>query len=328
LPGCVAGLLSVRRTTGTTRTTRATIGTRTTRTAIATWSARTTGTHLVAWTTRTTATRTAAATRTTRTTGTTGTTTATIAIATSAARTTTTRTTLVTRRGRELPTDARARHLAATRTIVFLLLFFRARRLHEAAEATRLVAITAPAAGTTGTAGTAATTTAITAAATSAITTAATAIVVACTAAITTRWRSDAIDHVVELAARDGTVRTGFALEHAHETNLIDAITDDVERLEQTRRAIGLHTERARDRVDRRIRCCRRRGCCFGARLTAFTAGFSRRCFRSRRFGWSFAAFRGLTRRRSLLRGRRGLSRCSSCGRVLARGGRITEEER
>jgi hypothetical protein len=311
LPGRIDKLLlSVRRTTrstgttGTTRTTRATIGTRTTRAAITTrsaWSSRTTGAHLVARTTRTTATwaattRTAA--RTTRTTRTTGTTTATIAIATSAARTTTTWTALVTRCGRQLPADARARHLAATRTIVFLLLFLRARRFDEAAEATRLVAIatrTTRAAGTTATATTAIATTA--AATTTAITAAATTIVAACTAAITTARRGNAIDHVVKLAARDGAVRTRFALEHANETNLIDAITDDVERLEQTRGAIGLNTERARNGIDRRIGRSGRSRCRFGTRVagrlaTRFgacvTTGFGS-CFAAR-FGSRFAA--------------------------------------
>ena len=284
LPARIATLclLSVRRTAGTTRTTRTTIGARTTRTAITTgaaWSTRTTGTHLVARATRTT--RAAISTRaTTRTARTTGTTTAPIAIATSAARTTTTWTALVTWRGRQLPADARARHLAATRTIVFFLLFRLAGRLHEAAKATRLVAITTRATRTAGTA--TATTAAITtaaAAATTAITAAATAIITACTATITTRRRRDAIDHVVELATRDGAMRTRFALEHANETNLIDAITDDVERLEQTRGAIWLNTEGARDRVDRGVRCSRRsrrRFCaCLAAAAAAFAGAFA-----------------------------------------------------
>ena len=285
LPACIAGLLSVRRTAGTTRTTRATIGARTTRAAIATWSSRTTSTHLVARAARTTAAGTAAAPRAARTTTTRP---ATIAIATSAARTTTTWTAIITRRRRELPADARARHLAATRTIVFLLRFGLARRLDEAAKATRLVAIATRTTGAAWTAAatTAAITTATTTAAT-AITAAATAIITACTATITTRRRGDTIDHVVELAARDGAVRTGFALEHAHETNLIDAITDDVERLEKPRGAIRLNTERARDRVDSRVgcRCCSRRR--FRARLAAaFASTFASRfaaAFRGRR---------------------------------------------
>jgi hypothetical protein len=180
----------------------------------------------------------------------------------------------VARRGRQLPTDSRARHLAAAGTIVFLLLFLLRADL-EAAEAARLVAITATAGAT------AATAAATTAAATSAIT--ATIIAIVATSA---RRTGDAIDDVVELAARDRTVRSLLALEHADETDLIDAVPDDVERFDQPRCAIGLHRELRRERLHDRIilRRGRRRlghACLgrFGSGLDAFRAF---RTFRAR----------------------------------------------
>lgn len=237
-------------TTATTRTAivarlerqRLTIGTeaRTARTAIATTrtaaeatrAATTTGTT----TARTTTGATAIATITTRSTRT-----ATTSLATSLA------TTEIARRGGELPADSRARHLAATGTIVFLLLFF-GRAVDEAAEALGLVAIAATAEATRATTTTAATATAtISAAATTAITAAVIAIA-------TLLLTGDAIEHVVELAARHRAVRSGLALIHAHETNRFDVAADDVERFEQARRAIRLHAENGRDVIDRGIR--------------------------------------------------------------------------
>jgi hypothetical protein len=185
----------------------------------------------------------------------------------------------VTRRGGQLPTDSRARHLAATGTIVFLLLFFLRADL-EAAEAARLVAITATAGATAATAG--ATTTAT---ATSAITAAIIAAIIAIVAT-SARRTGDAIDDVVELAARDRTVRSLLAMEHADETDLIDAVPDDVERFDQPRCAIGLHRELRRERLHDRIilRRGRRRlghACLgrFGSGLDAFRAF---RTFRAR----------------------------------------------
>jgi hypothetical protein len=200
--------------------------------------ARTASTTTAAGTARTTT----LATITTRAAGTTGTARATRTIA---ARTTATATgatatfaaAKVARRGRQLPTDSGARHLTAAGTIVFLLLFLLRADL-EAAEAARLVAITATAGAT------AATAAAATTAATSAIT--ATIIAIVATSA---RRTGDAIDDVVELAARDRTVRSLLALEHADETDLIDAVPDDVERFDQPRCAIGLHRELRRERL-------------------------------------------------------------------------------
>jgi hypothetical protein len=232
-------------TTGTART--ATLATITTETTGTTRAARTTRTArtIATWTT-------AAATRA-------------AAIATAE----------VTRRGGQLPTDSRARHLAATGTIVFLLLFFLRADL-EAAEAARLVAITATAGATAATA--------TTTAATSAITAAIIAIV-----ATSARRTGDAIDDVVELAARDRTVRSLLALEHADETDLIDAVPDDVERFDQPRCAIGLHRELRRERLHDRIilRRGRRRlghACLgrFGSGLDAFRAFRGFRAFRAR----------------------------------------------
>src|SRR6185436_9759538 len=101
-------------------------------------------------------------------------------------------------------------------------------------------------------------------------TTTAAAIVVAPAA----RRGSDAIDHVVKLAARDRTVRTLLALEHAHEPDLIDPVTDDVERFDQTRSAIGLHVQRSSDGRDRSLVLLGRLGLRFSARraLTAVRA--------------------------------------------------------
>jgi hypothetical protein len=227
------------------------LGTRTARTTRTATAARTTGTATAA---RTTGTATAA-----RTTGT-----ATTTRTATATRTATTAITELARRSRELPADARARHLAATRTIVVLLVFFGRADL-EAAEAARLVAIAA--------------TTEATATATATTTLAAAATLVATTAVITALLlrTGDAIDHVVKLTARHRAMRTLLALEHAHEANLIDAIADDVERLEQTRRAVGLNTERRGDRVGRRILLGRLRlgRLALGRRLAAFGSGLA-----------------------------------------------------
>lgn len=297
-------------------------------------AARTTGaTARTASAARTTsAARTASATRTTRTTRTTtaiaaGTTwaAATTRTATTARTTASAAITEVARRRRELPTDTGARHLAATRTVVFLLLFLLRAEL-EATEAARLVAIAAA----TEAAGTATTT-----AATTALTTLASATFATLVAAALRRT-GDAIDHVVVLAARDRAVRTLLALEHANEANLIDAITDDVERLEQTLGAIRLHAERGCDGIGRRILRGRRglRACFSCAVAARFASGVARcfdRCFATR-FTARFAScvarcldgrFSGLRSRRLLGRGRRldggrrsrpGSTRSRACG--------------
>jgi hypothetical protein len=124
---------------------------------------------------------------------------------------------------------------------------------------------TAVAAGTTATATATGTTTAATLAATAAATLAATTT----SAVIATRAlrTGDAIDHVVELAARDRAVRALLALEHANEANVVDAATDDVECLEEARGAIGLNAECGRDCTDRWIFLLGR----FGLRFAAFT---------------------------------------------------------
>jgi hypothetical protein len=280
--GALCGLLGA--FAGRAARTEITSATRTTRTAST--SARTT-------TARTTgATRTTAAPRTT-----------------SATRTTTTTIAELARRGRELPADARARHLAATRTIVFLLLFLRRAHL-QAAETARLVAIAA----TTEAAGTATTAT------TAALTALAAAAIIATIVTTSTRGSRDAIDHVVKLAARHRAVRTLLALEHANEANVVEAIADDVERLEQTRRAIGLNVQRRRDCIGRRIRSGRRSGLATFARRSGLAA-----------FGLGARAFRclaaGLTRRLARRRlGSRGSGRRSASG--LTGGGRIAEQER
>ena len=188
------------------------------------------------------ATGTAGAARTPRTTWPAGTATAAIAsIATRAtAAAAATATFHVTRRGGQLPADPRARHLAATRAIVLLGLVLLRTDL-EAAETARLVA--AIAAGATATA----------AAAIAAASTITTAAAVAIVAPAPPRRTGDAIDRVVKLAARDRAVRRRLALEHAHEPHLLDAVADDVERLDQPRRAIGLQVQLGRDRVDHRI---------------------------------------------------------------------------
>jgi hypothetical protein len=228
-------------TTGTTTAcetiaTTAALATRTTRTAIAAGAT-------AAWTTWTTS-----ATRTATTWTTATTTTATI--------------TEVARCGRQLPADSGARHLTATGTIIFLLLFLGRANL-EATEAARLVAIAATAEATAAT-----TTTAAGSAATAtlaALTTASTATAALVAIASTARRSCDAIDHVVELAARDRVVRTLLALEHAHEAHLVDAVADDVERLDETRGAIRLNAERCSDGCNRSFVLLRR----FGLRLTA-----------------------------------------------------------
>jgi hypothetical protein len=267
---------------------------RTTR-AASTGTTRTTGTTPTStWTTTTAGTTRAA---TTRTTGT-----------TSATRTTTTAAstaiTEVARRSSQLPTDTGARHLAATRTIVFLLLFLRRADL-EAAEATRLVAIATTTEAAATAARTAATATLAATITTFAASTASTATIVVAT---TLRRTGNAIDHVVELAARNRAVRSLLALEHAHEADLIDAVADDVERFEQALGAIGLHTECGCDGVDRRIFCGGLRLGCFAA----FTRGFRCSGLAIGRSGLTFGRS-GLTfGRRGLTLGRRGLRACIS----------------
>jgi len=260
---------------------------------VATVTARTARTSITAWTTRTAATRTWT-TRTTIAARTTGTATATRTTAT----TTAAFTTEVAGCCGQLPANPCARHLAATGTIVVLLVFFWRADL-EAAEAARLVATTIA----TRTA--AATTTTITAIATA--TTAITAI------ATTTRGTGDAVDDVVELAARDRAVRTLLALEHAHEANLIDAVSDDVERFDQSRGAIGLHVERCGERLHRRIALGRRR--CRLRDRRRFTAAFARlhRVRRFHRFR-RFAAFARFASRRRFTAGFRGAVRSGNFG--------------
>ncbi len=363
--------------TGTTRTARTATAAVTTlaagtataaATAERTIAARSTGTTIAAGTTRTTtaceaiaATATLAA-RTTGTAIATGTATwTTAATRTATARTATTATTAaipeIARRSRQLPADARTRHLAATGTIIFLLLFFRRADL-EAAKATRLVAVAA----TTEAAATATTTTTATRTATTTTLAALTAATATATAALVaiataTACRScDAIDHVVELAARDRVVRTLLALEHAHEAHLIDAIADDVERLDETRGAIGLDVERCSDGCDRSFVLLRRCGRWLpaggltarsGGRITTLGAlgAFGARCLcvsarslralRAHRVVRALRAVRALERRRGcarvggfaaggvsrfdVIRGgdwRRALRRCTCCGCV------------
>ena len=200
----------------------------------------------------------------------------------------------VARRRRQLPADSGARHLTATRTIVFLLLFLLRTDLQRA-EATRLVAIAATSAASTA---------------------AATAIAIAATATIITLAttsacrRGDAIDDVVELAARDRAVRSLLALKHAHEANLVDAVTDDVECLEQARRAIRLNVQLRRERLHDRIALGR---CRCGLR------NVGRRSFRC--FTAAFAAFAAFARRRVTFRGfgRRGFGRLFGWRRRLRR---------
>ncbi|MCW5801851.1 MAG: hypothetical protein KIT31_05645 [Deltaproteobacteria bacterium] len=105
-----------------------------------------------------------------------------------------------------------------------------------------------PGAAAAAAAANAATTTTTTA--TAAIATAAAAAVAAIVAAPAAALTGDAVDDVVELAARDRAVRTGLALVHAHEADLVEAPADDVECLEQARRAIRLHRQLVRDVVD------------------------------------------------------------------------------
>ncbi len=126
--------------------------------------------------------------------------------------------------------------------------------MDEARQTARLVLAAAGAAEATAACATAtaaaATTTAAAATATTAVAAAA-AIIPRGTAAL---LAADTIDHEVELTARHAAVRTLLALVHAHEADLLDvAGTDDVERLEEARGAIGLHGQRGGDRVDRRI---------------------------------------------------------------------------
>jgi len=234
---------------------------------------------------------TATATGSTRTTGTTrpaiarGTTAIAIATRTSATFATTTAAAEVTRRRGQLPADPSARHLAATGPIVFFRCLFR-RAVHEAAEAARLgrSAIASEA-----------TTTASTSAAAFATTTALTAVTapIATVAAAIATPAGNAIDDVMELAARHRAVRTLLALEHAHQTHLIDRATDDVERFEQTRCAFGLQTECFGDRADRGVGDCRGRGlggcsvgrCSVGGCSVGRVGGYSVGRCSVRRFG-------------------------------------------
>jgi hypothetical protein len=178
----------------------------------------------------------------------------------------------IARRRRELPADTGARHLAATWPLVFLLVFL-VRAGLEAAETARLVAVAIAS-------------------------TAATAPIIIAPAALRA---GDAIDDVVELAAGDRALRPFLALEHAHEADVVDAIADDIERLEQPLGALGLYVQRRRDGVDRRIllgRLClaltgRRRGRSFARR---FPGRFGRRR-RLRRCGSAPTSCRARSRR-------------------------------
>jgi len=88
--------------------------------------------------------------------------------------------------------------------------------------------------------------------------------------------RGHAVDRVMILAARDRAVRALFALEHADQAHLVEAVADDIERLDQPGGTVGLDRQRAGDRVDdrigllldRRIGCgrigSRNLGCCLG----------------------------------------------------------------
>jgi hypothetical protein len=289
------------RTTAATAGTTATEATRATVVAartVATGTAGATRTATTVVTTRPIAARTTGTTATTRTA--TGTTTAAAAE--------------VARRRGQLPADTGARHLAATRAIVAvgLRLGLRVAEL-EAAEAARLrrAAIATESAATA----TAAAAAAITAAATPAITTA--AIV---TAIVAPALRAgDAIDHVVELAARDRAVRAFLALEYADPANLVDPIADDVERLDQALRAIGLDADGLGDRLDDGIILGRRRRRgAFGlhrlglaalgrfAGITRTRATFDGGCVVLRRRRWRFAA----VAKRRLAHRRRGDCRC------------------
>jgi hypothetical protein len=153
-----------------------------------------------------------------------------------------------------------------------------------------------------------------TAAATAAITTAAVTAIVA-----PALRAGDAIDHVVELAARDRAVRAFLALEHADPANLVDPITDDVERLDQTLRAIRLDADGLGDRLDDGIILGgRRRRGAFGlhrlglaalgrfAGITRTRATFDGGCVVLRRRRWRFAAIA----KRRLAHRRRGDCRC------------------
>ena len=154
----------------------------------------------------------------------------------------------IARRRGELPADTGARHLTTPRTVITLGLRLGLRIVElQAAEATRLrrAALSAEPTATTAAATTAA------AIATTAATITTTAVVATIVAAALRA--GDAIDHVVKLAAGDRAVRALLALEHADQADLIDAITDDVERLDQALRAIGLDADGLGDRLDDRI---------------------------------------------------------------------------
>jgi hypothetical protein len=293
-------------TTVTEATTRA----RTAIAPIATVAAGTTGTTKPAGTARTTgATRTARATRTSRASTRA---TATAAFASEIAR----------RRG-ELPADACARHLAATRPIVILGLVLRPAQL-EAAQTARLVPPIASRA-------------AAIAVAASAI---AAAPIIATAVAAPALGRGDAVDRVVELAAGDRAVRALLALEHADQADLVDAITNDIERFDHARGAVRLHTQRGGHRGDDRIgRLIRRRiggapgrrlGSCVAAGLAPGfpgLAGFRRRLLLR---GALLGALRGVHRRIELGGGstRVRAARGSACSRCLAQGERRELGER
>ena len=121
----------------------------------------------------------------------------------------------------------------------------------EAAEAAGLVA--AIAAGTTGPA----TATTATVAASIPTTAAVTAPALVAAPAL---CRRHAVDRVVVFAARDRAMGALFALKHAHQAHFVEAVPDDVERFDQPGRAVGLDRQRARDRIDDRIRLLLSRG--------------------------------------------------------------------
>jgi hypothetical protein len=166
--------------------------------------------------------------------------------------------------------------------------------MHQRAEASRLVAIATRSTGTTGTAATATTATPAaitTAAAATATTTIAATAIVTTTAA---RGSCDAIHDVVELATRDRVVRALLALIDADEAHLIDTVPDDVERLDQPRRAIRLHAERTRKRLHLRIAFRRRRhGLGLAGRRIARRSLGAFRAFCAFRGGRAFCAFHG-----------------------------------
>lgn len=240
------------------------------------------------------------------------------------------------RRG-ELPADPGTWHLATTDALVFFRLVFRG-TVHEAPETPRLVSTIA--AWPTATTTTAAAATAATATIATSTAVASASTIVALRPALA----ADAIDHVVKLAARHRAVRSLLALIHAHEPHLIDRVADDVECLEQTRRAIRLYGQRFGHGNDRRIvgfrrlaRRCRglglgRRvvGCCgvatafarFGSLAFGCRTGFAigRRGLGGLRGGLCGLVCRVLARRLGQLpgRGRPPAAGCGACDRCLS----------